>query len=566
MSKHMANDLSPAEWHRTLTDHMEEPDVVAGNDSDGTSASPHQETGKSGKKEMKKKLVLIDTRNWYESEVGKFTGAVPLGIDRYSEAFQALDSLLLREDVSPADTKVMMYCTGGIRCVKLGTYVKEKLGFEDVNQLRGGIIGYVNFIRSKGVQKTARELVDLFSADKTLSWLPGRGDSSPGAPIQKGSGLPAGPPPVSQFIGKNFVFDERKGERVTEDVISKCHQCGSSSDLHRNCANPVCNILFIQCPTCHAHHHGACSTECLSVVQMDKADQEIYVKKYAQLKRLQNPSAFNKNIHVVQAKVRPLGATSPPLPATNGSPPRPAKSVTIPSRAYSSALETPGIQEYCDKYSTPVVPLLRTLAAETRDSFPSAAHMMISSSQSMLFTMLASIIKAKNILEIGCFTGFSAISLAQSLPAGGRLLTLEVDERVAEVARRYISKSNDLQERVRIQIGPGLETLNGLSGQEPFDLVFIDADKNSYLTYYNTLLDRGLVRHGGLILVDNVLSKGKVVLEDLRDAGQAEDTRQTRDERRAKVMHEFNQKILSDPRTRKVIMPIRDGLTIMEVL
>lgn len=570
----MAKELTPAEWHKTLEDHGLH--LERENDSQSHEGRQQAAAGqeKGDQDPEKKKVVLIDTRNWYESEVGKFTGAVPLGIDRYKEAFQALDTLLLKDDVNRKDTKVMMYCTGGIRCIKLGTYVRQRLGFEDVNQLRGGIIGYVNFIRAQGVQKTPRELVQLFSDDRTLSWLPGKtGADEPPRKCDPGNSKPD-EGPKSHFLGKNFVFDERKGERVTEDVISKCHQCGSPSDIHRNCANPVCNILFIQCPTCHTQHHGACSSECFSVAQMDQAGQESYAKKFTQLKRLQNPAAFNKNIHVVRTR---LGGSAAALPANNGTPA--ATMSGTPSspplhRAYSSALERTGIQEYCDKHSTPLVPLLRTLAAETQDLYPSSAHMMISPSQSMLFTILVSLVKAKNVLEIGCFTGFSALSLAQSLPAGGKLLSLEVDERVAEVARRYISKSYDLQERVRIQIGPAMESLRGLVGQDPFDVAFIDADKKNYLAYYNTLLEHGLVRRGGLILVDNVLAKGLVVDEALKgeqgqqgkNEEQPEAGKQGREQKRAKIMHEFNEQVLSDRRTRKVILPIRDGLTIMEVL
>jgi UPF0176 protein len=122
-----------------------------------------------------------------------------------------------------------MYCTGGIRCEKASAYFKHK-GFENVYQLEGGIIEYARQIKAEGLE--------------------------------------------SKFIGKNFVFDHRLGERITDDVVSQCHQCGAPCDVHTNCANEGCHLLFIQCENCAAQMQGCCSVECSDVINLPEDEQK----------------------------------------------------------------------------------------------------------------------------------------------------------------------------------------------------------------------------------------------------------------------------------------------------
>nr|WP_319265421.1 rhodanese-related sulfurtransferase [uncultured Draconibacterium sp.] len=157
--------------------------------------------------------VVVDMRNYYESEIGHFEGAICPEADTFREELDIVTDLL--EDKK--DKKVLLYCTGGIRCEKASAYLKHQ-GFTDVNQLHGGILEYARQI------KTAK--LD------------------------------------SKFIGKNFVFDERLGESVNGEIISKCHQCGKPCDSHTNCDNNGCHILFIQCPECAEKYHGCCTPEC----------------------------------------------------------------------------------------------------------------------------------------------------------------------------------------------------------------------------------------------------------------------------------------------------------------
>ncbi len=157
--------------------------------------------------------VVIDMRNHYESEVGHFEGALCPDADTFREALDK--GLELAEPHK--DQKILLYCTGGIRCEKASAWFRHH-GYKDVNQLYGGIIEYAREVKSQG--------------------------------------LP------SRFIGKNFVFDERMGERITDDVIASCHQCEQPSDRHVNCAYMGCHALFIQCESCAEKWQGCCSEAC----------------------------------------------------------------------------------------------------------------------------------------------------------------------------------------------------------------------------------------------------------------------------------------------------------------
>ncbi|MEK9604540.1 MAG: rhodanese-related sulfurtransferase [Flavobacteriaceae bacterium] len=170
--------------------------------------------------------ICLDMRNHYESEIGHFKGAVTPDVDTFRESLN-----LIEEDLAPhkEDKKLLMYCTGGIRCEKASAYFKHK-GFKNVFQLEGGIIEYSRQVNEKGLK--------------------------------------------NQFIGKNFVFDERRGERISEHVIAQCHQCGAPCDTHVNCANEACHLLFIQCDDCQAKTQSCCSESCQEVVNLPLEQQK----------------------------------------------------------------------------------------------------------------------------------------------------------------------------------------------------------------------------------------------------------------------------------------------------
>jgi UPF0176 protein len=164
--------------------------------------------------------ILVDFRNHYESEVGHFKGAILPDVDTFRESLPMIEETFLKGN---EDKNIVMYCTGGIRCEKASAWFKHR-GFNNVHQLEGGIIKYANDCKDEGLE--------------------------------------------NKFIGKNFVFDERRGERITEDIVSVCHQCGSPADTHTNCVNDGCHLLFIQCDACKAKMQNCCSDECKEMIQL----------------------------------------------------------------------------------------------------------------------------------------------------------------------------------------------------------------------------------------------------------------------------------------------------------
>ena len=182
--------------------------------------------------------ILVDMRNHYESEIGHFKNAITPDVDTFRDSLDIIEKDL--EEFKEAK-KLVMYCTGGIRCEKASAYYKHK-GFKNVYQLEGGIIEY------------ARQAQDQDLENK--------------------------------FIGKNFVFDHRRGERISTDVIAQCHQCGKACDTHVNCANEACHLLFIQCGECAAKMTDCCSDEC----------KEIHALPFVEQKRLRKGKTVSNKI------------------------------------------------------------------------------------------------------------------------------------------------------------------------------------------------------------------------------------------------------------------------------
>lgn len=170
--------------------------------------------------------VLVDMRNHYESEIGHFKGAVTPDVDTFRDSLDIIEEDLKEHK---EDKNLVMYCTGGIRCEKASAYYKHK-GFKNVYQLEGGIIEYTRQIKEEGIE--------------------------------------------NKFLGKNFVFDERRAERISEDIISHCHQCGDPCDTHHNCLNKACHLLYIQCDKCKEETLGTCSPECKEIVQLPEEEQK----------------------------------------------------------------------------------------------------------------------------------------------------------------------------------------------------------------------------------------------------------------------------------------------------
>jgi UPF0176 protein len=192
--------------------------------------------------------IVVDMRNHYEYEVGHFVKALEVPSDTFRDQLpMAVDMLKGNEEKN-----IIMYCTGGIRCEKASAFMLHK-GFRNVFHLEGGIINYAKQIKEEGLE--------------------------------------------SKFIGKNFVFDERLGERITADVIAHCHHCSKPCDTHTNCKNDGCHLLFIQCDECAAKYAGCCSIECKNVLHMPFERQKELRKRIDS-----GQNIFNKS----KSRLRPI--------------------------------------------------------------------------------------------------------------------------------------------------------------------------------------------------------------------------------------------------------------------
>ncbi|HZD65980.1 MAG TPA: class I SAM-dependent methyltransferase [Acidimicrobiales bacterium] len=204
----------------------------------------------------------------------------------------------------------------------------------------------------------------------------------------------------------------------------------------------------------------------------------------------------------------------------------------------------PVVEAYAEAHTSPPPPHLARLAEETRAGMD-APQMMVGALEGRFLEVLVHATGARRVLEIGTFTGYSALSMAAGLPEEGRIITCEANPRHAEVARRHVA-ANGLEDRIEVRQGPALETLATLAG--PFDLVFIDADKPAYLAYYEAVLPK--LAPLGLIVVDNTLWSGQVADEE----DVAEDTVSLR---------AFNDHVVADPRVSCVQLTVRDGITLI---
>lgn len=185
--------------------------------------------------------VVVDMRNYYEYEVGHFENALELSSDTFREQLPMAVEMLADEK----DKNIIMYCTGGIRCEKASAYLLHN-GFKKVFHLAGGIIEYTRQVKEQGLE--------------------------------------------NKFRGKNFVFDNRLGEQISDEIISNCHQCGAKSDTHRNCENKACHLLFIQCSDCFEKFAGCCGAECQSLGSLPPVEQ-----KEVRRRQRENSDTFNNS-------------------------------------------------------------------------------------------------------------------------------------------------------------------------------------------------------------------------------------------------------------------------------
>lgn len=444
-------EIAPKEWHRTLTENPEN-------------------------------MVLLDCRNDYESDVGRFEGASPLNTRTFRESWDELEKQLQHEDRSK---RILTYCTGGIRCVKVNAFLEQKMGFTNTGRLEGGIVSYARTLREDGKLKE------------------------------------------SKFKGVNHVFDGRMGEVVTSDLLHQCINCGQSCNTQTDCSNVSCprefdSRMFVQCEDCANVMQGACSDACKASVTMTGVLPE------------------------------------------NGS-----RLVSSHSQSQSISSTQLMNEQYADLFSMREDPLLAEIRKKTDEQFSARTHMLSSHTQASFLKMLVQISNASKVLEIGTFTGYSAMAMATGLPSEGKLTACEIDVGVAAVASGFFAKSSH-GAKIELRTGAALKTLESLIEEgRTFDFAFIDADKGGYKEYLDTLLGGELVRVGGLLVFDNVLFRGEVAQLELGNIQIDESQlikqrmRSVRESRKiARKIHNFNTHIRDDDRVEQLLLPFRDGLTI----
>ena len=217
-------------------------DGLNNNEYDVTNVGKHL-SAKEWNECMNNGAIVVDVRNHYESRIGHFKGAVKPNVDTFREELPLIKEKLKDKK----EDKILLYCTGGIRCEKTSSYLKHH-GFKDVNQLHGGIIDYAKQIKENNLD--------------------------------------------NQFIGKNFVFDDRLGEKISNDIISTCDQCGGPCDDYTNCNYVDCNLLFIQCKSCEEKYKGCCNENCQKMSKLPKEEQ----KKIRKARKRPPLNSFKKSI------------------------------------------------------------------------------------------------------------------------------------------------------------------------------------------------------------------------------------------------------------------------------
>jgi predicted sulfurtransferase/predicted O-methyltransferase YrrM len=596
----MGAELSPAAWHAAVDDPA---------------------------------ALVIDCRNKFESDVGHFRGARPLDTASFRESWGALEALLRGRDKA---APVLTYCTGGIRCVKTNAFLVQRLGLTNVSRLQGGIINYVKSLKAQDVPATGAGSDTAATVDNTtttttdINTADTDTDTDTAAPLSAAGAGSSSDSSISsissssKFLGVNYVFDERVCSRVTRDVLSACAGCGAPWDMYSNCSSPQCSARMLLCAPCFAAQQGCCCRDCQTTYETflrncsSKNNSTVITSGAAPAPCVPVSAVAAASASVSDSappgagtgaaeaavprrgvatrmsfqmwrrtKANSFRVTSAPAPASPVARQHSSLSTAAAAAACAAGAGAGGAEastaQYCERLTSAEPPYLRRLREETERLYPTAHGMSCGAHLGRLLSALSRMRRPQRVLELGCFTGYSALCLAEGLPAGGgRLVTVERDPRAAAVARESFRLSQ-YAGQITLLEGSVDRVLRGLSesGEAPFDLVFIDADKNSYRLYCELLLELRLLSRGAVLLLDNTLWKGAVLQHQGggEGGGGGEGAAPSRAGAGAEAggkaekklfekslnMHNFNEFLREHPSFQTVMLPIRDGLTIVHV-
>ncbi|KAL3673972.1 hypothetical protein V7S43_001657 [Phytophthora oleae] len=354
---------------------------------------------------------------------------------------------------------------------------------------------------------------------------------------------------VSLCKGKNLVFDQR--EEVTEDFMGRCFQCSEPCNHHTNCSNVMCGGLILQCSSCASIRLNCCSEACKQEFIKMKAMTTHHQKEYRKHQTTQwmspIPNALSK--HVSKRSAASLARNLHTRHYTI--------SRTLMKSIDNSALQNDYVYNHSSVLSDDA--LLQQLREDTARNWPKAEQ-LIDEMQGKFLSFLVQTTRAQRILEIGCFTGYSALCLANGLSPGGSLVTCDIDADTMQFAQKFFDKSSHSSQITAIN-QDGLEYLSSLGSnadQPPFDFIFVDANKRKYREYYDWIFEQKLLHPSGLLVFDNTLFRGRVAAYANGFASNKE--------RIARGLAEFNSYVDQDPRTTQVVMSLWDGLTLVRLL
>jgi predicted O-methyltransferase YrrM/rhodanese-related sulfurtransferase len=491
--------------------------------------------------------ILLDCRNAYETDVGIFEGAEPLGTDSFRESWDVLKERLAD---TPKDAPIMTYCTGGIRCVKVGAYLTQELGFTNVSRLAGGIIAY----------------------DRTLN--------------EKAEGE------ESMFKGTNFVFDGRLGRQITDDALAKCVTCDAETSLVSNCRNDNCHQRIVQCETCRTSYQGTCSVACknrlikggmvprrpldtkaaASNLESHSLPQFDNLNDYSMGHSSPVPSVykemdFNTQTYLASGSHMVSGAAQGRLLMQLASMTRTGRILELGTfTGYATACLLEGASN--------VAKVLQQegILFDDSDNAHRGPYILSMERDGRAFNLAAAHLRV--VAEHGFDAEVAAEAICKLRNEGG---VEEMKDDIVSVMVDGNTKCDLLRVTDALAtmeaMASGTKTASEIELAAPFDMVFVDADKTRLLDYVEACLSSdSLLKRGGLIVVDNVLWKGLVLeassgnftsVAETEDTGEADARKNRRARKLATTMHQFNAAIANDNRLDVLVLPIRDGLSIL---
>lgn len=491
-------DMPPLEWHQKLKEAKE---ARESNDEEKLNSTP----------------LIFDCRNNYETTVGIFEGAVPLDTENFRESWDVLKEKLKDK---PKDTPIMTYCTGGIRCVKVGAYLTQELGFTNVSRLAGGVIAY----------------------DRTLS--------------------NSAPEEEPLFKGTNYVFDGRVGRQITADALGQCITCGGKTNLISNCQNTNCHKRMVQCDKCRDFYRGACSEICKNRVlnsevlfqrEAPKSAKtyetlDDYVEGYSSSLSPFYGEIKKNTAHLMSTGLHMISDSAQGRLLYNlASMTREGRILEIGSfTGYATCCFVEGASAAADAIGYTQV--------GTRESGP---YVMSLERDSRAIDIAASHVNIMSTFGIGDEGAKMASSLRErDIPESSTPLRFQYNNVGCEIV-----KVSDALAHVEA-MAKGINDV----GTKAFDMVFIDADKTRFLEYVEAcLISDKVLKKGGIMIVDNTLWKGLVLdINNGRMSNDALDEKKSRRARKlASAVHYFNSMIAKDTRVEVTILNMRDGLSII---